>query len=805
MTALPPSPPTGWALYGGESFLRPGEIPSPSGGAERPACVHSPRSPPAPPASGRHDKFPALTRLSLNVVVYNEEARLEDCLRDARPHVDEIVVVDQMSTDATPEIAERLADVHVRDIHHGHAEPSRELAASRSSGDWILVLDADEKLSDRLKAELPDLLSRGPDGYWINKANYVDGVPTGTVLHFRLFRKSRATFDPAPHGGARAVSDNVGTYEEIGIVHHKSAAEQLFDDSRYDQIAREEHASTASKRNWLQHNHTLRQQRAGRRRTDLERLIPKSVETVLVAGDVRVEPPGCSLIWTDLPMPDGAAPGEEVDAAVAALDGGPRMAATLAALSALVRPGGTVIGTVPAARNRRRLEQHVGSVLGSVLGSVVGEGPPAGDGPPAGEGPAAGEGPPAAAVPAGATRAGLQADLADAGLEVCWVELVRDRWLNPVPLRPDGTGTVVESDEFLLKRVPAEVAEELTAEEIVFAAVRRPATEGAAGAQDRRPRCSVVLARRRPADAPAIRSAFGAALGPDDELVVVPPGAADEPTPSLAAQWNTGARMATGQLVAFLSDDDLPAPGWLDRLVEAFRSRDDAGAVGSLVVGNDGMVEHAGLAIGPDGVPYRLYQGDVAHAFHVRRPRIMPAVAAGGMVTDRARFVSLGGFDEDLGEDLTDTDLCLRLRARGLPILYTPAAVLRSSPRATGESRRAFRRAAREFAGRWSGAAWRSDEIVCAGDGWDANRQWGRSWRLPRPAASAGPGTTDRLAVAWTSHFFEHGGYTEEAVAAVEALDDAGVVVVANAMAWDRRGTPLPAAKAKRLDSLFDR
>ena len=105
--------------------------------------------------------FAGLTRISLNVVVYNEEARLEECLTDARPFVDEIVVVDQMSTDATPEIAQRLADVYVRDIHHGHAEPSRELAASRSSGDWLVILDADETMSDVFSSRSSDMLSHG--------------------------------------------------------------------------------------------------------------------------------------------------------------------------------------------------------------------------------------------------------------------------------------------------------------------------------------------------------------------------------------------------------------------------------------------------------------------------------------------------------------------------------------------------------------------------------------------------------------------------------------------------------------------
>ena len=121
-----------------------------------------------------------MTRISLNVVVFNEEARLEACLMDARDFVDEIVVVDQMSTDGTAEIAQRLADVYVRDVHHGHAEPSRELAASRSSGEWILILDADEQMSDLLKAELRSLVTRDY-GYFvenqIRRRLGLEGVP----------------------------------------------------------------------------------------------------------------------------------------------------------------------------------------------------------------------------------------------------------------------------------------------------------------------------------------------------------------------------------------------------------------------------------------------------------------------------------------------------------------------------------------------------------------------------------------------------------------------------------------------------
>jgi glycosyltransferase involved in cell wall biosynthesis/GT2 family glycosyltransferase/Flp pilus assembly protein TadD len=729
-----------------------------------------------------------LTRISLNVVVFNEEARLEACLVDARDHVDEIVVVDQMSTDGTAEIAQRLADVYVRDVHHGHAEPSRELAASRSSGEWILILDADEQMSELLKAELRGLVERDADGFWIQKANSVDGAEVSTVQHFRLVRKNRVRFDPRPHGGATAVSDNVERFDRIGIVHEKTVAEQIFDDARYERLALEDDAPTSAKRNWLSHNRALRADRERRRRSDLEALVPAGAGRVLVLGDVPIELPGCALVRVDGADPTAIArdeattwpDGDAFDAAILAPAGDDPLA-TVRSVAGLVRPGGVIIGTTRAARNRRRIEEFVAGVLSD-------------------------ETPPNGRLDGGSTRRELLDELLAAGLDVRWMSLVRDGWLDPVALRPDGSGTVVESEDFLLRNVPADVAEELTAEEIVFAAVRRRET--------RVPECSVILVALAGVNPQRFADALGeTAAHLDYELIVVRSQPEEAPIAGaksllvdeeagLAARWNAGARAAAGELLVFASAGAVPLPGWLDALVQAHRSRPDTGAVGSKVIAPDGTIEHSGLVLGPDRIPYRVYQGDAATAPHVNRPRIMPAVAAEGMITARARFVEVGGFDETLGEDLTDADFCLRLRARGLPIIYSPAAALRSQLRSVPGTRGLFRRSAREFATRWSPTTFRSDEVVCRADGNDANSEWNRAWRLPRPA---GPRVDGLPAVAWSSHFLEQGGYTEEALAAVEALDDAGLHVVANAFTWDRSGTPLPPRKAERLAALMER
>jgi glycosyltransferase involved in cell wall biosynthesis/tetratricopeptide (TPR) repeat protein len=728
----------------------------------------------------------------LNVIVFNEEARVEECLSDARPHVDEIVVVDQMSTDRTPEIAQRLADVYIRDVHHGHAEPSRELAASRSSGDWLLILDADETMSERLKRELRGMVKRDVDGYWIQKENVVDGVDRGHIHHFRLVRKNRARFDPRPHGGANAVTDNVETLDWTGIVHEKTVEEQIYDDARYERMALEDDAPASSKRNWLSHNHVLREQRLRRPRADLEQLLPAGATRLLILGDVsvvltgrdveRVEHADLSRIARAATGPGARlrSAGEAFDAAILASTG-EDLPVVLPILAGLVRPGGVIVGTVPAARNRRLLENHVSGVLSDGARPEPAEG-------------------------RGSSRSELASEFSAAGLDARWLRLVRDGHLDPLALRPDAIDAVVESEDFVLRRVSAEAAEELTAQEIVFAAAHQLET--------RAPLCSVVVASVTGEDT----ARFAAALKEsapqcEYELIAVhsqtgTPAQAPAITievpaeTSLLARWNAGARAASGELLAFVSADAVPLPGWLDALVEVQLSRPNAGAAGSKVVGLDGTLEHAGLVLDGDRVPYRPYQGDDPLEAEVNRARIVPAVAAEGMATARSSFVAVGGFDETLGQDLAEADLCLRLRSRGRPILYAPTAAIRSRGRSTPGTRGEFLRSAREFATRWSPTTVRSDELMYLIDGRLTHVECGRAWRLPRPS---GPGAGGLPAIAWTSHFSEQGGYTEEAIAAVEALDDAGLHVAANIVEWDRTFAPRPPHKAERLAALLNR
>jgi len=63
-----------------------------------------------------------MPRISAYIISYNEEKRIEDCLKSLLPVADEIVVVDSLSTDRTREIAARYADKIIEQPFLGHVE-----------------------------------------------------------------------------------------------------------------------------------------------------------------------------------------------------------------------------------------------------------------------------------------------------------------------------------------------------------------------------------------------------------------------------------------------------------------------------------------------------------------------------------------------------------------------------------------------------------------------------------------------------------------------------------------------------------
>lgn len=138
--------------------------------------------------------------LSVIVITHNEQANIGDCLKSL-DFADEIIVVDSSSTDHTVDLARALgADVHVTEDWPGFG-PQKNRALALAKGQWVLSVDADERVNDALRAEIVNAMSRetGPAVYRFPRRSRYCGQfmqhsgwsPDWVV---RLFRRGSAKF-----------------------------------------------------------------------------------------------------------------------------------------------------------------------------------------------------------------------------------------------------------------------------------------------------------------------------------------------------------------------------------------------------------------------------------------------------------------------------------------------------------------------------------------------------------------------------------------------------------------------------------
>ncbi|MBI5115724.1 tetratricopeptide repeat protein [Candidatus Poribacteria bacterium] len=110
--------------------------------------------------------------ISLCMIARNEEAFLADCLNSVHGIVNEIILVDTGSQDSTPDIASRFG---ARVIHHPWNDDfsdARNRSIENATGEWILVLDADEIIAARDAAKIRTLAQGDADGCLFTYRNY---------------------------------------------------------------------------------------------------------------------------------------------------------------------------------------------------------------------------------------------------------------------------------------------------------------------------------------------------------------------------------------------------------------------------------------------------------------------------------------------------------------------------------------------------------------------------------------------------------------------------------------------------------
>ena len=182
-------------------------------------------------------------RQTLSVVfsVHNEEKLLEEALKSIKNLADEIIVVDNESYDKTVQIAKK----YTKNIYEHKNTPNslntpKNYGFSKATGDWILSLDADERISSKLAEEIGSVISAtgslrnfrqsmgvsqtSSNGYWLPRKNKIFGKwLTGGIwwpdYQLRLFKKDKGKF-PAKHNHEFLTVDGDTAYLNNPLEHY---------------------------------------------------------------------------------------------------------------------------------------------------------------------------------------------------------------------------------------------------------------------------------------------------------------------------------------------------------------------------------------------------------------------------------------------------------------------------------------------------------------------------------------------------------------------------------------------------------
>jgi GT2 family glycosyltransferase len=178
-----------------------------------------------------------------------------------------------------------------------------------------------------------------------------------------------------------------------------------------------------------------------------------------------------------------------------------------------------------------------------------------------------------------------------------------------------------------------------------------------------------------------------------------------------ARACNAGARASRGELLVFLNNDTIPQPSWLVALVEYAHAHSEAAVVGARLLYPDRTVQHAGVAIASDGMPYHIYARFPEDDPAVVNPRQFQAVTGACMLVRRSDFARARGFSADYSNGWEDVDLCLRLGALDREVHYCPDCVVMHYESATRDTRAPdVRRSEQLFRERWVGRV-RADDM----------------------------------------------------------------------------------------------
>lgn len=196
-------------------------------------------------------------RISLVMITYKEEGKIQECLETAK-WMDEIIVVDSFSTDRTLEICKRYTQRIYQRPWPGFGK-QKNFAIEQASMDWTFILDADERIPGELKREIEGILQLGEKefcAYRVPRKNYFYGhwlrwggqYPDWQI---RLFRKGAGLLDDFEPHNSFIFAGKLGTLRNP-LIHYpeRNISDHFPKLNNFTNLAAEHRVQTCKKVHW---------------------------------------------------------------------------------------------------------------------------------------------------------------------------------------------------------------------------------------------------------------------------------------------------------------------------------------------------------------------------------------------------------------------------------------------------------------------------------------------------------------------------------------------------------------------------
>jgi len=162
--------------------------------------------------------------LTVIVPTLDEEDNIRECLETVK-WADDIFVVDSFSTDRTLEIAREFTD-HIVQHEYVNSAAQKNWAIPQAESDWVMVLDADERVPDALRARIQDILANGADcdGFHIKRmTTYFGRVIRHCGWHkdylIRLWRGGKGRYEDREVHADMIIDGKMGRIDDP-LMHH---------------------------------------------------------------------------------------------------------------------------------------------------------------------------------------------------------------------------------------------------------------------------------------------------------------------------------------------------------------------------------------------------------------------------------------------------------------------------------------------------------------------------------------------------------------------------------------------------------